>query len=331
MVVPVPPELVDFIREGNKFLVAGHKEPDGDCVGSQLALVSVLGRLGKRAVPCSSGPFTRTEVMPYEGRFTARLGETERKDARIILMDCSSWDRTGDLAPFLEGLPTAVIDHHAVGQYASGEGAGAAPVYLDPGAPSTTFMTQRLIEALGLSPSPEEAELLFFGLCTDTGFFRHVDAGGAETFTAAARLIAAGANPKKIFLTVHGGKSLNSRILLGTVLSHSQAYFGGKLILSTEAYEDTRRFGLESRDSDMLYQLLQSVTGVEAVGIIRQETPENCALGFRSQDKVDVAEIAARFGGGGHKNAAGAGVPGRIEDIYPQVLAAFAGAFGEGT
>jgi phosphoesterase RecJ-like protein len=322
MVIPVPPELLDFIRGGEKFLVAGHKEPDGDCVGSQLALVSVLGRLGKRALPCSAGPFKRTEVMPYKDRFTPRPGDTEREGARVILMDCSARDRTGDLAPLLEGLPTAVIDHHLTGQY------GELPAYLDPGAPSTTFMTQRLIEALGLTPSREEAELLFFGLCTDTGFFRHVDAGGAETFAAAARLIAAGASPKEAFRAINGGKSLNSRILMGIVLSRSQAYFGGKLVLSSEAYEDTRRFGLESRDSDMLYQLLQSVAGVEALGIIRQETPDNCTVGLRSRDKVDVARIAARFGGGGHKNAAGASVPGRIEDLYPKLLEAFEGAFG---
>jgi phosphoesterase RecJ-like protein len=330
---PVPPELVSFIRTGSSFIVAGHKEPDGDCVGSQLALCSVLRRLGKEAIPCSAGPFRRTEIMPYADRFAPV--PPDRTGMRVIVVDCSAPDRTGDLAPLLEGLPAATIDHHAVassgisaGMKAAGAGgtvnAGtASPVFLDPGAPSTTALVVRLVTALGLEPDPEEAELLLFGLCTDTGFFRHVDEDGAETFDIAADLIRAGASPKRVFQAIHGGKSLNSRILLGTILSRAESRFGGRLILSREEHEDLRRFGPESRDSDSLYQILQSVTGVEAIVIIRQESPENCSIGFRSRDQVDVAALAAAFGGGGHKNAAGATVPGRIDSLMPQILAAF--------
>jgi phosphoesterase RecJ-like protein len=329
---PVPPELVSFIRAGSSFIVAGHKEPDGDCVGSQLALCSVLRRLGKQAIPCSAGPFKRTEIMPWADRFVPV--PQDRTGMNVIVTDCSTPDRTGDLAPLLEGLPSAFIDHHAAaaGTFAGVKTAGLGlgergVVYLDAGAPSTTALVMRLVAALGLEPAPEEAELLFFGLCTDTGFFRHVDEGGAETFAAAASLIRAGANPKKTFQAIHGGKSLNSRILLGKILSRAESHFGGRLILSREEYEETRRLGLESRDSDSLYQLLQSVAGVEAIVIIRQESPENCSIGFRSRDRVDVAAVAAAFGGGGHRNAAGASVPGQINSVAPRILAAFETTF----
>jgi phosphoesterase RecJ-like protein len=321
MAVPVPQVLLDYIKEGAKFLVAGHKEPDGDCVGSQLALCSVLKRLGKEAVPCSAGPFKRTEVAPYGNRFLATPGEKEREGARVILIDCSSSSRAGDLAECLRGLPLAIIDHHAAGQ--NPDKTEHSLVYLDTQAPSATFMILGLIEALGLRPSREEAALLFFGLCTDTGFFRHVDARGAETFEYAARLIRAGVSPKETFHAINGGKTLASRKLLGIQLFRSETYFDGKFILTSEKYEETQQFGLEGRDSDNLYQLLQSVDRVEAVAIIRQETPEKCTLGFRSRDQVDVARIALRFGGGGHKNAAGASLDGTIEEIKPRVLAAF--------
>jgi phosphoesterase RecJ-like protein len=320
----VPAELLTFIREGAKFLVTGHKEPDGDCVGSQLALCSLLRRLGKEALPCSAGPFKRSEIMPYADRFTANIGEAEREGARVIVMDCSGESRTGDIGAALEGLPRAIIDHHATNPDADDTGKG--PVYLDRQAPATCFMTLAVLEALGLEPTPEEAELLLFGLCTDTGFFRHVDAQGSEIFASAARLVRAGADPKGIYRAIHGGKSLDSRILLGRVLSRAESHFGGRLILSTEEYEETQRFGLEGRDSDQLYQLLQSVSGVEAIAIIRQESPDNCTLGLRSQDRVDVAEIALQFGGGGHKNAAGASVAGAIADLRPRILKAFEGA-----
>jgi phosphoesterase RecJ-like protein len=319
--VPVPAELLTFITTGSKFLLAGHKEPDGDCVGSQLALASVLRRLGKEAIPCSAGPFKRTEVKCYESRFIAVPGNKEREGARVIVTDCSGLVRTGDLAPCLEGLPLAFIDHHETGDLFSG--AAGTVVFLDARAPSVTFMVLALIEALGLTPTPEEADFLFFGLCTDTGFFRHVDEWGAEAFAYAARLVAAGANPKKTFRAINGGKSFGSRQLLGIQLSRAEPYFGGKLILSSEKYEETQQFGLEGRDSDMLYQLLQSVTGVEALAVIRQETPERCTVGLRSRDQVDVSVIAASFGGGGHKNASGFAVPGTIEEWTPKILGAF--------
>jgi phosphoesterase RecJ-like protein len=323
--VPVPQKLLDFIRQGNTFLVAGHKEPDGDCVGSQLALASALGRLGKKAIPCSAGPFKRTEIMSYAPRFTEKPAEADREGARVIIVDCSSGDRTGDLEPFLNGLPTAVIDHHATG-------ADSAPLsgdvrFLDTAAPSVTFMILALIEALGLVPNKEEAHLLLFGLCTDTGFFRHVDSRGAETFSRASRLIAAGANPKTVFQAIHGGKNLDSRVLMGLVLARAQAYFDGRLLLSSEEYEETQRFGKEGRDSDSLYQLLQAVEGGEAIAIIRQETPERCTVGLRSRDAVDVAAIAAQFGGGGHKNAAGLSTNGTIEELKPKILEAFGKIF----
>jgi phosphoesterase RecJ-like protein len=320
--VHVPSSLLEFIREGSTFLLAGHKEPDGDCVGSQLALASVLRRMGKTAVPCSAGPFKRTEIKPYAASFISQPGDAERNGARLIILDCSCRERTGDLAPFVEGLPTAVIDHHAAGDSSVPQSTIVAR-YLNPDAPSTTFLVLTLIEALGLSPTTEEAELLFFGLATDTGFFRHVDQRGAETFRCAAALMSAGASPKNVFQAINGGKSLDSRILMGKVLQATQSLYGGKLLLSTESLEDTQRFGLEGRDSDSLYQLLQSVTGVEAIVIIRQESPENCTIGFRSRDAVDVGAIAAGFGGGGHKNAAGLSIAGTIEAIKPKILEAF--------
>ena len=328
----VPIKFLDFITEGSKFIVAGHIEPDGDCVGSQLALVSLLRRLGKEALPCSAGPFKRPEVKPYESFFTAAPDDSAlaaaRADARVIIVDCSTLDRTGDLQPFLQGLPAAVIDHH--GTPAPVEW----PACKDVNALSTTFLVLKLFGALGMQPSKEEAELLFFGLCTDTGFFRHVDGGsvgdniGAQTFQAAADLVRAGANPKAVFAAMYGEKSFASRKLIGHILLRAEALFGGKLILSAEEYEETSRLGLEGRDSDTLYQLLQSVAGVQAIVIIRQESPENCTVGFRSKDWVDVRSIAESFGGGGHKNAAGLFIKGTIAELKPQIIQAFEGVFG---
>ena len=91
--------------------------------------------------------------------------------------------------------------------------------------------------------------------------------------------------------------------------------------------EDTEKYGLEGRDSDMLYQLIQSIEGVEAIVIIRQETETNCTVGFRSRDKVDVRLIAESFGGGGHKQAAGLSVEGTIKELEPEIVKRFENSF----
>ena len=309
----IVPELLDFIEQGTDFIVAGHEEPDGDCVGSQLALVSLLQRLGKNAVPCSSGPFKRPEILPYEKSFLPCPAVQE--GMRVIVVDCSVRERVGDLP--IDGLPVAVIDHHST------ENPWGEVIFLDPSASSVTCLIEKLFCALNMEPSAEEAQLLLFGLCTDTGFFRHLDEHGAEAFNTAARLINRGASPKKIFSAIYGEKSLNSRLLMGTVLSKTRPYYGGKLLISDETLEETEHFCREKRDSDMIYQLLQSVREVEAIVLIRQENNEECSMGLRSRDRIDVAIIARQFNGGGHKNAAGAKASGSISELEEKLVAAF--------
>jgi phosphoesterase RecJ-like protein len=315
--VSVPKSLIDFLYSGEKFLVTGHKEPDGDCISSQLVMASLLQRLGKKTILCSAGPFKRPEILPYKNLFVENPTEENCRGARVLILDCSNKERTGDLASAIEGLPTASIDHHA----------GGNPygdiIYLDPSAPSVTFMILSVFDELHETPTKEEAELLLFGLCTDTGFFRHIDDRGAATFECAARLIKAGANPKKSFLKMYGGKSLDSRLLIGKILTSAESFFNGQLIICTESYEDNVRFGYESRDSDNIYQMLQSVSGVEAMVIIKQETQYECTVGLRSKDAIDVAKIAGIFGGGGHKNAAGLLIPGNIDEVKLALLNEF--------
>ncbi|MDR1307632.1 MAG: bifunctional oligoribonuclease/PAP phosphatase NrnA [Treponema sp.] len=322
MPIPVPVELLDFIRGGSTFIVAGHEEPDGDCVGSQLAVTSVLRRMGKKAYPCSAGPFKRTEIKPFEKYFVPcpdpAHGDSHSAGGgmRVLVMDCSTRDRVGKIP--IDGLPLAAVDHHL-----SGSPWGDV-IYLDPGAPSVTFMAAKIIGELGFVPTPEEAELLLFGLCTDTGFFRHLNADSAEAFETAAALTAAGASPKKIFAAINGGKSFNSRLLMGRVLAKTRPYYGGRLLVSGETLEETEQFGRESRDSDMIYQLLMSVEGVEAAVLFRQENPGECTVGLRSRDRIDVAAVAEQFGGGGHKNAAGVKTAGTIPVLEEKLTAAFA-------
>jgi phosphoesterase RecJ-like protein len=311
--------MLDFISEGSFFLVAGHREPDGDCVGSQLALGELLERLGKKVTLLSAGPWERAEIASFRERFKSAVDGRDRRDTRLIVVDCPALDRVGRLEAALAEFPAAFIDHHETASF-------TGVCYSNPTAPASAVLVLALWEAFGVPLTLTAAEHLLFGLATDTGFFRHLDAD-AEALADAQKLAAAGASLKKIFQAVNGGRTLNSRKLLGAVLATAESYYDGRLIVCTEEREETERFGQESRDSDMLYQLLQSIGGVEAIVVIRQEKPEKCAIGFRSKDAVDVSKIAASFGGGGHKNAAGAYVEGVIPELKARVLERFGKCF----
>jgi bifunctional oligoribonuclease and PAP phosphatase NrnA len=316
-----PAELLDFFERYATYYIVGHKEPDGDCVGSQLALASFLSRRGKKAVLLSAGPFSRTEIAAYESLFAPGLGEAAAEHAAVAVLDCSSLKRAGDAAQGLASLPLAFIDHHA-----SGEAEGDVR-FVAPSAPAVTCLVQALIEAYGDKPTREEAELLLFGLCTDTGFFRHLDEHSAPAFAMTARLVEAGASPKRAFSMMNGGKPFASRKLMAELLTKAEALYDGRLILTWMGLEEQQRYGLVGRDSDMLYQLLMTVEGVEAAVVIRQEKPGECTVGFRSREIVDVAAIAAQFGGGGHRLAAGLHIYGELEQVKAKVIEAFKPAF----
>lgn len=318
------PELKHFLEAYDQYVLVGHREPDGDSIGSCLALASFLARRGKKTILLSSGPFKRPEIREYEPLFLSRVPETvSLENTALVVLDCSNIDRIGDAAEGLEALPAAIIDHHATNTADN-------PVdYVNPASPATTILVQDIIESFGEKPSREEAELLLLGLCTDTGFFRHLDTSFPRTFESTARLVAAGASPKETFLHMNGGKSIESRFLISRILSRLQRHYDGQMIVSWETLEDTEAFGLEGRDSDSLYQLIQGIQGVEVIVIIRQETADNCTVGFRSLHRVNVSKVAQSFGGGGHKHASGLSIPGTIEDLLPRIVEAFAPDFPE--
>ncbi len=317
--------ILDFIGSYSTYYIVGHKEPDGDCIGSQLALGSFLERCGKKTVLLSSGPFTRTEIATWSPRFAAHFEKPADESRGIIVLDCSSLSRIGSIVDELPAdTPVAFVDHHASGE------AGGDVRYVDTSAPAVTCLVQRIIEASGFGPTKEEAEFLLFGLCTDTGFFRHLDEKSAEIFAETARLVAAGASPKRAFAMMNGGKPFASRKLLGELLLRAESLFDGKLILSTLNLADQASYGLVSRDSDMLYQLFLTIAGMEVAVVIRQESASDCTVGFRSRESIDVAAISALFGGGGHRLAAGLHITGQIEDVKKRIIEAFEPVFSLG-
>ena len=315
-------QFKDFVQAYDSFIVVGHKEPDGDCIASSLGVAAILKKLGKPYQLISAGPFKRTEIKDYEKLFgrQATLLQTGKKIA-LIIVDCGEFKRIGEifsqytLITDMSTLPTFFIDHHKTSFPES------QTYIIEPTSPATSYLVQQLYEKLVGPLDKDTAQILFFGLCTDTGYFRFLEENSSDIFMAAARMVEAGVSPRTTYDTMTSGKPFSTRKLLGVLLERSTQYYDGKLIITYETQDDTRRYGGEGRDSDSLYQLLLSCVGVEVVVFIRQETEQSCTMGLRSKDQVDVSTVAASFGGGGHKNASGCSTPGTIDELIPKLLA----------
>ena len=321
----VPQNILNALAEWDSYLLIGHREPDGDCISSQLALAWFLQRSGKQTHLISPGPFQRPELETMKHHFSAHVPpEIDHHTTAVIVLDCSTLDRIDYLAEEIAGLPVIVIDHHS-----SGNSFGDYR-FIDSAAPSVTYLILHIIEAAGSTPTEQEAQVLLFGLATDTGFFRHLTAHTGDTFEAAARLTSAGANPNQIFREMYGGRPLASKQLLGLLLNRARGYAGGRVLITYETLEEQELYGIENRDSDTLYQQLQSIKGCEAVALIREESPGECSVGLRSNFFVDVGKIALEMGGGGHARAAGFTWRGSRESAEARIRTALEAAVAGG-
>ena len=319
-----PKDVVAFLHRYEQFLLFGHVEPDGDCVASQLALSGFLQRRGKQVSVFSEGPFDRPEIKPYEDRFRNRVETSDLEGGpAAVILDCSTADRIGAMGRAIQGLPVLVIDHHT-----SGEVFGDVR-WVVPQAPSVTYLIQRLIEEYPDKPTPEEAQLLLFGLARDTGFFRHLVEKSGFVFEAVSRLVDMGASPRKTYRMIHSGWELAKAKLLALSIQRVERVLGDRVLVTYQSLEDLRSMGsVAARGSDEVYRILQAVEDVEVVAFIQEEDQGRCSVGLRSNGACDVGTLARSMGGGGHTLAAGYTVPGGIAGIREQLLQALTPLLG---
>ncbi len=299
---PIDEKILQLIRTNDNFVVIGHVSPDGDCLSSQMAMYSLLLKMGKNVQMANAGPFDRSEITHLRADFLSHIDEQLHSlNPLVIVVDCSTLDRIGHLAQEIEGLITIVFDHHS-----SGEPFGTYR-YIVPRSVSTTLIVMQLYKALDVELSQEIAEHLFFGFATDSGFFRFLNAYRGETLRLVAELIDLGVSPNTMYDRMTGGKSLGYVKYLGKLIDRSKSLLDGKLMVSYSCLEDSKTFITTDKPSDSLYSMLLAVKGVEVVLFFKQVSETTTEVGFRAshQSTVDVGELAGRFGGGGHKKAAG--------------------------
>ena len=292
--------IMDFINNFDNFLVFGHEDPDADSICSQIVISNFLRSLGKRTTLYSQVPFTRREIKPYENYFRAKVSEADiTEKTAIFLVDCANAERTGPFAEFAGQFPQAVIDHHLT------EPKAASASFIDSSAPSATYLVYNFLKQNNYRISREESSLLFMGLCTDTGFFRHLTSSSGNALKAAGELCDLGASPNSIFYSIYGNREAGSIIFLKMMLERAVISHNGKLLVFHEKISDLEFFKETDRDKDMLYQIFLGTKGIRITASFREEKNGKCSVSLRTRDDIDLSIIAQHFGGGGHSKASG--------------------------
>jgi phosphoesterase RecJ-like protein len=301
--------ILHLLRRGERFLVCSHSRPDGDAVGSMLAMGMLLGWMGKRAdlVAADRIPSIYRRLPGAEGIQNA-MRVHGPYDA-VILLECDGLERTRlrGLEPFLH----INIDHHATGRRFG------AVNWIDRQAASVGEMVCRLIKAAGATVTTEMAVCLYTTLLTDTGGFCY---GGtrASTFALAQELTLAGADPVKIAQDVYFSTATSKLLLLGTALSNLNRE--GRLAWLWVTHQDMIRTCAAEEDCEGIVNYAICIAGVEAAVFLRELPDQRIRLSLRSKGRVNVSTIAARLGGGGHDNAAGLTLDGPISHALEEIL-----------
>jgi phosphoesterase RecJ-like protein len=307
------------------FAIFSHVDPDGDALGSSLALAWALRERGRGAVVINESPVPQNLRFLPGAETIRRPSQFQRPFDAALVLDCSSLERIGPGAAALVSPKAAIacIDHH-VGNAAFGN-----PRLVVPEASATAELVHDLLAAIDMPITPDMAQCLYVGLASDTGAFRFQNTT-PKALRLAARLVDHGAKPAEAADWLYSQKSPGSLRILGLALASLESLAGGTVSVLTISRSMFDRAEATSEDADGIVQYAKSLLGAR-VGVLLQEVePGQVRISFRSDGTVDVNEFAARFGGGGHRVAAGAKISGDLPTVRETVLSALEHAVNGG-
>lgn len=297
-------------------LVTSHYNPDGDCIGSQLGLVSLLGRLGKKVEVVDQDPVPeRYHFLPGWEGIKNEIAPSRATVA--VVLDSAGLDRIGRAAGAIVPARMEIvnIDHHI-----SNEGFGQAQ-YVDPAASSTCELVHRIAKRLSKTLTPDEASCLLCGIITDTGGFRY-SSTSPSTMRAAAELMEQGAGLADIATSLYFEEKPETLRLLGELLVGMRRSDKAPLAWMSVGLEQLERHGLDMSETEEFVRYALSARGVEVGLMFKEQGDGQVRLSFRSKGRYDVNRLAGVFGGGGHTQAAGARVPGSLAEVEGPVIQA---------
>jgi len=302
-------QILANIEQRQDFLLTSHARPDGDAIGSLLALSGVLAGMGKTAEMVMSDPVPVIyKPLPHADRIL-QASQINGNHEAAILLECDSVQRTR-----IRGLDhyfLMSIDHHVTGK------PFAAVNWIDPGASSCAEMIYRLAKAAGVKTTPEIATCLYTAVLTDTGSFSYAPTN-AHTFELARQLVEDGANPVRIAQNVYFSNPTSKMRLLGAALS--KLHREGSVAWMSVTREDMEHTGALEEDCEGLVNYALGIAGVEVAMFFRELPDHRVRVSMRSKGAVNVSAIAEQFGGGGHQCASGFAVDGPLPAAIERIL-----------
>jgi phosphoesterase RecJ-like protein len=310
-------QIVDAIRARRRFVISSHARPDGDSIGSSVAMALALEAMGKQSLVVHKDP-APPPLRSFPGVEQIRIAdEVDGEFDAAIIMECGDLARTG-----VAGLDRSFvinIDHHP------GNSGYGQINWFDAGAAACGEMVFDLIVALGAPLTPEIATHIYLSILTDTGSF-HYSSISPRTFDICRQALEAGVDPVLVARNVYDSNSMGRLKLFGSVLGAMQLDGTGRIAIVYLDHDMAREAGGTYEDTEGLINLPLTVKEIQAVVFFKQIEGDHYRVSMRSKGEIDIGAIAKEFGGGGHKNAAGCTVSGPIDALQKLFIEKVEGA-----
>jgi phosphoesterase RecJ-like protein len=308
-------EIASLFESGEKFLILGHVDPDGDCIGSMLAIKLFLSGRGKAAACFAPGGLPEIYAkLPGTDSFLTEEALSSFDYDIIIALDTPTLTRTAGLARTCEECRIINIDHHQ-----TNEGYGTINV-IDGSAAAAAVLVYRLLEAIAPGEiTGDIADCLYLGILMDTGGFRFQNTD-TEALETAARLIELGARSHELaheYIYMHKFSVLK---LLALVLESLEVRCDGRVAVMEVTQGMLERNGGSMADTEGFVDYASSIDNVSLSALFREVGPHEIRVSLRSRDPFDVAELAGRYGGGGHRTAAGLTVQDSLQNAKARII-----------
>lgn len=315
LVTGEPGPAVERLRLAHRILLTSHMSPDGDAVGSELALAALARTLGVGTVIVNRDP-APAGLDEIPGSEEIHIRDSLEEDLLagidlVVTLECPDLGRPG--FDGLDRWPILNIDHH------KGNARYGEVNYLDTEAPAVGEMVWRMFRHAGTDPTAEAATAAYVALSTDTGDFRYSNVT-PRAHRAAEEMVAAGARPEEISEWVHERRTAGSIRLLGEALQTLELPADGRIAVMWVDPAAFDRAGAAPADTDDLINVPRTIAGVRIAAFFKQWESETVRVSLRSKGTLDVRSVAAHFGGGGHTNAAGCTIHGSLPEARREVV-----------
>ncbi|MDX2479633.1 MAG: bifunctional oligoribonuclease/PAP phosphatase NrnA [Desulfuromusa sp.] len=303
-------QIIDLIKNNQSFLVVAHENPDGDAIGSTLALALALRDMGKDVVAYNVDDIPAVmRFLPQSDFLLNSLPDDSRFDVAFVL-DAGDVERTA--LPVKELCQTMVnIDHHPYSTFGD-------LCYVDTTACATAVLIYRLLVACHYQPSLAVAKALYLGILSDTGSFRYSSAN-QESFVVAGELIGLGIDPWEISSNLYESLAPERMKLLSLVLPTLQISSCGRYASVAMTLDTLQKSGASEEHADGFVNYPRAICGVEVALFFNQISEKRYKVSFRSRGTIDVGSLSRQLGGGGHHNAAGAKINGTLDEVRTSV------------